>query len=67
LRSRSGLEKTSNLIHYIARRVIQLGLFAMIWNFTAMATWFLMPKYTVWSFFDTTSGAVYTHVGGPFP
>jgi hypothetical protein len=67
LKSRSGFEQSSNLIHYFARHIIQLGLFATIWNLTAMATWFLMPNYTIYAFFDATSGSVYTHVSGPFP
>ena len=67
LKSRSGFEHSSNLIHYFARHIVQLGLFATIWNLTAMATWFLMPNYTIYAFFDATSGSVYTHVSGPFP
>jgi len=50
------------MIHYFARRIIQLGLLATIWNLAALATWFLMPKYDIYTFFDATSGSVYTHV-----
>jgi hypothetical protein len=62
LKSRTGFEKSSNMIHYFARRIIQLGLLATIWNLAALATWFLMPKYDIYTFFDATSGSVYTHV-----
>ena len=45
------------------RRVIQLGLFATIWSFAGVATWFLLPRYTVYALFEATVGAIYTHVG----
>lgn len=62
LKSRSGFEKSDSLVRYITRRVIQLGLFAVIWSLAGMATWFLLPKYTVFAFFDMTSGSIYTHM-----
>ena len=65
LKSRTGFDESSNLIHYFARRVIQLGLLATIWNLAAMATWFLEPAYDIYTFFDSTSGSIYTHVSGP--
>jgi len=64
LKSRSGFEKSDSLVHYLTRRVVQLGLFAVIWSLAGMATWFLLPKYTVYAFFDMTSGSIYTHVSG---
>jgi hypothetical protein len=64
LKSRSGFEKSDSLVHYLTRRVVQLGLFAVIWSLAGMATWFLLPKYTVFAFFDMTSGSIYTHVSG---
>lgn len=64
LKSRSGFEKSDSLVNYFTRRVIQLGLFAVIWSLAGMATWFLLPKYTVFAFFDMTSGSIYTHVSG---
>jgi len=45
------------------RRVVQLGLFAAIWSFAGVATWFLLPRYTIYALFDVTVGAIYTHVG----
>jgi len=65
LNSRIGFEKVDNLVYYLTRRVIQLGLFAAIWSLGGMATWFLLPKYTVYGFFDMTTGSIYTHVSGP--
>ena len=62
LKSRSGFKKSDSLVHYLTRRVVQLGLFAVIWSLAGMATWFLLPKYTVFAFFDMTSGSIYTHV-----
>ena len=62
LNSRISFEKSDNLVCYFTRRVIQLGLFATIWSFAGMATWFLFPKYTVYAFFDVTAGSIYTHV-----
>jgi len=62
LKSRSGFEKSDSLVHYLTRRVVQLGLFAVIWSLAGMATWFLLPKYTVYAFFDMTSGSIYTHM-----
>ena len=64
LKSRSGFKKSDSLVHYLTRRVVQLGLFAVIWSLAGMATWFLLPKYTVFAFFDMTSGSIYTHVSG---
>jgi hypothetical protein len=65
LNSRSGLEKSDSLVHHVVRRVIQIGLFATTWSLVGMATWFLLPKYTVYAFFDMTVGSIYTHVSGP--
>lgn len=62
LKSRSGFERSDSLVRYFTRRVIQLGLFAVVWSLAGMATWFLLPKYTVFAFFDMTSGSIYTHV-----
>lgn len=67
LNSRGGFEKSNNLIRFLTRRVIQLGLFATIWSLAAMGTWFLMPRYNIYAFFDFTSGPVYTHVSEPLP
>ena len=66
LNSRTGFEKSDNLVYYFTRRIIQLGLFAAIWSLAGMATWFLLPKYTVYAFFDMTAGPIYTHVSGLF-
>ena len=49
-------------MYFLTRRVVQLGLFAVIWSIAGMATWFLLPKYTVVALFDMTSGSIYTHV-----
>ena len=65
LNSRIGFEKSDTLVYYLTRRVIQLGLFAAIWSLGGMATWFLLPKYTVYGFFDMTTGSIYAHVSGP--
>jgi len=45
------------------RNVIQLGLFAAIWSFARVGTWFLLPRYTIYALFEMTVGAIYTHVG----
>lgn len=44
------------------RRVIQIGLFAAIWSLAGVATWFLLPKYTIYALFEVTVGPIYTHV-----
>lgn len=66
LNSRSGFEKSDSLVHHVIRRVIQIGLFATTWSLAGMATWFLLPKHTVYAFFYMTVGSIYTHVSGPF-
>ena len=63
LKSRTGFKKSDSLVHYLMRHVIQLGLFAAIWSFAGMATWFLLPRHTIYALFDVTVGAIYTHVG----
>jgi uncharacterized membrane protein len=63
LKSRTGSKKSDSLVRYLMRHVIQLGLFAAIWSFAGMATWFLLPRYTIYALFDVTVGAIYTHVG----
>jgi uncharacterized membrane protein len=42
LNTRSGLEKSVSRMHYLTRRVIQLGLFATLWSLAGMVTWFLL-------------------------
>ena len=66
LNARSGLEQSDSLVHHVTRHVIQIGLFATTWSLAGLATWFLLPKYTVYSFFDMTTGSIYTHVSGRF-
>ena len=66
LNSRSGLEKSDSLVHHVTRRVIQVGLFATTWSIAGVATWFLLPRHTVYTFFDMTAGSIYTHVSSPF-
>lgn len=67
MKSRSGFERSDGLVQYFTRRVIQLGLFAVIWSLAGMATWLLLPKYTIYALFDMTSGSIYTHVSGSLP
>jgi len=62
LKSRSGFKRSDNLVRYFTRRIIQLGFFAVVWSLAGMATWFLLPKYTVFTIFDMTSGSIYTHM-----
>ena len=66
LKYRTGLKKSDSLVRYLMRHVIQLGLFAALWSFAGMATWFLLPRYTIYALFDVTVGAIYTHVGCSF-
>jgi len=63
LNNRTGFKKSDSLVQYLMRRVIELGLFAAIWSFAGVATWFLLPRYTIYALFEMTVGAIYTHVG----
>lgn len=47
-------------MYYLARRVVQVGLFAMIWAILGLVAFIFMPK--VCSLFDMTLGTIYTHV-----
>ncbi|KAI0301483.1 hypothetical protein BC826DRAFT_989934 [Russula brevipes] len=62
LKSRSGFQKSDALVHYLIRRVIQVGLLTTTWAIAGSATWLLMPKYTVFAFFDSTTGSIHTHI-----
>ncbi|KAI0252496.1 hypothetical protein BJV78DRAFT_339550 [Lactifluus subvellereus] len=62
LTSRSGIQKSDHVVNHLVRNVIQLGLFATLWAIAGLATWFLLSHSTVYSFFDMTSGPIYTHM-----
>ena len=66
LASRSGLQKSDTLVNHLVRNVIHIGLFATIWAFAGLVTFFLLPRDTVYTIFDVTSGSIYTHVSGCF-
>ncbi|KAH9995875.1 hypothetical protein BJV74DRAFT_883786 [Russula compacta] len=63
LSSRSGLQRSDSVVNHLVRNVIQIGLFAMIWTFAELGTFFLLPKLDVYTVFDMTSGLIYTHKG----
>ena len=60
LNSRSSNQKSDSAVYYLARRVVQVGLFAMIWAILGLVAFIFMPK--VCSLFDMTLGTIYTHV-----
>ncbi|KAH9976867.1 hypothetical protein BGW80DRAFT_884476 [Lactifluus volemus] len=60
--SRSGLQRSDQVVHHLARSVIQIGLFAIIWAIAGFSTYFLLPKYTFYVLLDTTSGSIYTYM-----
>ncbi|KAI0249283.1 hypothetical protein BJV78DRAFT_1228382 [Lactifluus subvellereus] len=62
LTSRSGIQKSDHVVNRLVRNVVQLGLFAMLWAVAGLATWFLLPRSTVYTLFDMTSGSIYTHM-----
>jgi len=62
LNNRTGFKKSDNLVQYLMRRVVELGLFAAIWSFAGVATWFLLPRHPVFALFEVTVGAIYTHM-----
>ncbi|KAI0251500.1 hypothetical protein BJV78DRAFT_1210104 [Lactifluus subvellereus] len=61
LKSRTGFQKSDGVVRYLVGRVIQIGFFATLWTVGGLATWFLMPKYVIYAFFDLTLGTIYTH------
>jgi len=63
LSSRSGMKRSDSIMHHFVRNAIQTGLFATLWSLAALGTYFLWPKWTIYSVFDMTSGLIYTHVG----
>lgn len=60
LNSRSGIQKADGVAYYLVRRVVQIGLFAMIWAILGIVAFIFMPKFC--SLFDMTLGSIYTHV-----
>ena len=66
LSSRSGLQRSDSVVNHLVRNVIQIGLFAMIWAFAELGTYFLLPKRDIYTLFDMTSGLIYTHVSDCF-
>jgi len=62
LNSRFRSKKSDSVVLYLMRRVIQIGLFATIWSLAGAATWFLLPKYTIYALFTVTVGPIYTHM-----
>jgi len=62
LESRSGLRSSDSIVNHLVRNVIQIGLFATIWSLAGLGTYFLLPRSTVFTIFDATSGSIYTHM-----
>ncbi|KAI0301397.1 hypothetical protein BC826DRAFT_989245 [Russula brevipes] len=62
LESRSGLRSSDSIVNHLVRNVIQVGLFATIWSLAGLGTYFLLPRSTVYTIFDATSGSIYTHM-----
>ncbi|KAH9971550.1 hypothetical protein BGW80DRAFT_1320944 [Lactifluus volemus] len=62
LASRSGLQNSDGVINDLVRNVFQLGVIATVWAFAELGTWYLLPKSTVYTIFDMTSGSIYTHM-----
>ncbi|KAH9981355.1 hypothetical protein BGW80DRAFT_328814 [Lactifluus volemus] len=62
LGSRSGIQGSDQVIRYLVRSVIQIGLFAMIWAIAGLATYFLEPNFGMYALLDATSGLIYTHM-----
>ena len=64
LKSRSGFRNSDTVVNYLIRNVIQIGFFAMLWAIGELVTWFFLPKSAIYTVFYTTTGSMYTHVGG---
>jgi len=62
LKSRSGLQKTDNVVKRIVRRVIQIGLLGTICALAGLVSWFFLHNTTIYIVFDMTVGSIYTHV-----
>jgi len=62
LTSRSGLKKSDSIVNHLVRNVVQIGLFATIWAIAGLATYFLLPRRTIFTIFNATSGPIYTHM-----
>lgn len=60
LNSRTGVQKSDNVVYYLIPRVVQMGLFATIWAISGLVAFIFTPM--VGSLFDLTAGAIYTHV-----
>ncbi|KAI0298394.1 hypothetical protein B0F90DRAFT_1862174 [Multifurca ochricompacta] len=39
-----------------------IGLFAAFWSIAELATYFMLPDWTIYTIFDMTSGSIYTHM-----
>jgi len=63
LSSRSGIKKSDSIVRHFVRNAVQIGLFATLWSLAAFGTFFLWPKWTIYTIFDMSSGLIYTHVG----
>jgi hypothetical protein len=63
LSSRSGMKRSNSIVHHFVRNAVQIGVFATLWSLTALGTYFLLPRWTIYTVFDMTSGSIYTHVG----
>lgn len=63
LTSRSGMRRSNSVVHHFVRNAIQIGVFATLWSLAALGTYFLLPRWTIYTVFDMTSGSIYTHVG----
>ncbi|KAH9956345.1 hypothetical protein BC827DRAFT_1232195 [Russula dissimulans] len=62
LASRTGIKRSDSVVNQLARNVIQIGLCATLWSIAALGTYFLLPRITVYTIFNATSGSIYTHM-----
>jgi len=60
IRGHLNARKSGCAMSYLYRRLVQLGIFAMIWAILGLMAFAFMPK--VCSLFDMTVGSLYTHV-----
>jgi len=62
LASRSGMKTSNSIVHHFVRNAVQIGVFATLWSLAAFGTYFLLPQWTIYTVFDSTSGSIYTHM-----
>ena len=60
--SRSGHQRTDNVLKRIVRRVAQIGLLGTIFALAGLTTWFFLQSATIYVIFDMSVGPIYTNV-----